>query len=61
MEQIVKELKGHSGSQILLMKNDRGLFVRKINNVDRYIVLVMQFQLFTTTLIIGLICNMFMD
>ena len=35
MEQIVKELKGHSGSQILLMKNDRGLFVRKINNVDR--------------------------
>ena len=36
MEQIVKELEGHSGSQIFLMKdkNDR-LFVRKINNVDR--------------------------
>ena len=36
MEQIVKELEGHSGSQIFLMKdkNDK-LFVRKINNVDR--------------------------
>ena len=35
MEKIIKELKGHSGSKILLMENDRGLFVRKIDNIDR--------------------------
>jgi tRNA A-37 threonylcarbamoyl transferase component Bud32 len=35
MEQIVKELKGHSGSRIFLMENERGLFVRKIDNVER--------------------------
>ena len=32
---VIKELKGHSGSQIYLMQNDNRLFVRKINNVDR--------------------------
>lgn len=31
---IIKELKGHSGSQILLMQ-DQQVFVRKIGNVDR--------------------------
>jgi len=35
MEQIVKKLEGHSGSQIYLMKNDNGLFVRKIDNIER--------------------------
>jgi tRNA A-37 threonylcarbamoyl transferase component Bud32 len=35
MEKIIKEFKGHSGSQIFLMENERDLFVRKINNVDR--------------------------
>jgi tRNA A-37 threonylcarbamoyl transferase component Bud32 len=35
MEKIIKELKGHSGSKILLMENERGLFVRKIDNIDR--------------------------
>lgn len=35
MEKIIKELKGHSGSKIYLMQNDRGLFVRKIDNIER--------------------------
>jgi hypothetical protein len=35
MEKVVKELTGHSGSQIYLMQNDEKLFVRKIGNVDR--------------------------
>jgi tRNA A-37 threonylcarbamoyl transferase component Bud32 len=35
MDQIVKELKGHSGAQIFLMKNESGLFVRKIDNIER--------------------------
>lgn len=35
MEKIVKELNGHSGSQIYLMENDEGLYVKKINNIKR--------------------------
>lgn len=36
MERLVKELKGHSGSKVLLMQNDSGgHFVRKIGNVMR--------------------------
>lgn len=31
----IKELHGHSGSQIFLMENDTGLFVRKIHNTKR--------------------------
>lgn len=34
---IVKELKGHSGSQIFLMENENGLFVRKIGDTGRNI------------------------
>lgn len=34
-EKVIKELKGHSGSQIYLIKNQSGLFVRKIGNVER--------------------------
>jgi RIO-like serine/threonine protein kinase len=32
---IVKELKGHSGSTVHLVEDTRGLFVRKIDNVER--------------------------
>lgn len=35
MGKILKELSGHSGSQIYLMQDDLKLFVRKINNVER--------------------------
>lgn len=35
MDEIVKELSGHSGSEIYLMENDEKTFVRKIGNVDR--------------------------
>lgn len=35
MDKIIKELSGHSGSKIYLMEGSRGLFVRKINNVER--------------------------
>jgi hypothetical protein len=35
MDKILKELKGHSGSQIYLMKDNLKPFVRKIGNVDR--------------------------
>mgnify|MGYP003349686537 CR=1 FL=1 len=35
MGKILKELSGHSGSQIYLMQDDQKLFVRKINNVER--------------------------
>jgi hypothetical protein len=36
MDRLVKELKGHSGSKVLLMQNDSGgHFVRKIGNVER--------------------------
>ena len=31
----IKELKGFSGSKIYLMKNDKGLFIRKMDNTDR--------------------------
>ena len=34
-EHTIKELKGFSGSKIYLMKNDKGLFIRKMENVDR--------------------------
>ena len=34
-EYTIKELKGFSGSKIYLMRNDKGLFIRKMNNVDR--------------------------
>jgi len=34
-EYTIKELKGFSGSKIYLMKNDKGLFIRKMDNVDR--------------------------
>jgi RIO-like serine/threonine protein kinase len=35
MEKLIKELTGHSGSQIYLMENENGLYVKKINNVER--------------------------
>ena len=35
MGKILKELNGHSGSQVYLMENDSGLWVRKVKNVDR--------------------------
>jgi len=35
MEKTLKELTGHSGSQIYLMEDVWGLFIRKINNVER--------------------------
>ena len=35
MAEIIKELSGHSGSKIYLMKDEEKLFVRKIGNVDR--------------------------
>ena len=35
MAEIIKELKGHSGSEVLLMKDDSRTFVRKIDNVER--------------------------
>jgi hypothetical protein len=34
-EKVIRELKGHSGSQIFLMQNESGLFVRKVGNVER--------------------------
>jgi hypothetical protein len=34
-EKVIRQLKGHSGSQIFLMQNEGGLFVRKIGNVER--------------------------
>ena len=34
-EYTIKELKGFSGSKIYLMKNNRGLFIRKMDNTDR--------------------------
>ena len=34
-EYTIKELKGFSGSKIYLMRNDNGLFIRKMDNVDR--------------------------
>ena len=34
-EHTIKELKGFSGSKIYLMRNDNGLFIRKMDNVDR--------------------------
>lgn len=35
MGKILKELNGHSGSQVLLMEDDTGLWVRKIKNTER--------------------------
>ena len=34
-EYTIKELKGFSGSKIYLMRNNTGLFIRKMDNVDR--------------------------
>jgi hypothetical protein len=34
-EYTIKELKGFSGSKIYLMRNNEGLFIRKMENVDR--------------------------
>ncbi len=34
-EHTIKELKGFSGSKIYLMRNNNGLFIRKMDNVDR--------------------------
>ena len=34
-EYTIKELKGFSGSKIYLMKNNKGLFIRKMDNTDR--------------------------
>ncbi len=34
-EKVIRQLKGHSGSQIFLMQNESGLFVRKVGNVER--------------------------
>lgn len=35
MAELIKELSGHSGSDIFLMKDGDNLFIRKVNNVDR--------------------------
>jgi hypothetical protein len=35
MEEIVRELSGHSGSTVQLMRNENRYFIRKINNVER--------------------------
>jgi RIO-like serine/threonine protein kinase len=35
MDKTVKEFSGHSGSKIYLMENAQGLFVRKVNNIER--------------------------
>lgn len=35
MEKLVKTLKGHSGSIVTLIKNENGMLVRKIDNVER--------------------------
>jgi len=34
-EKVIRQLKGHSGSQIALMQNESGLFVRKTGNIER--------------------------
>ena len=34
-EKVIRQLKGHSGSQIFLMQNGSDLFIRKIGNVER--------------------------
>ena len=35
MDKLIKELSGHSGSTVLLMQNQNGHFIRKIENVQR--------------------------
>ena len=45
-EHTIKELKGFSGSKIYLMKNDKGLFVRKMDNVDRNFVKLNELSLY---------------
>jgi len=37
MDKIVKEFSGHSGSHIFLMEDDNGLYVKKLNNIQRNI------------------------
>lgn len=34
-EKVIRQFKGHSGSQIFLMREDENIFVRKIGNVER--------------------------
>ena len=45
-EHTIKELKGFSGSKIYLMRNDKGLFVRKMDNVDRNFVKLNELSLY---------------
>ena len=45
-EYTIKELKGFSGSKIYLMRNDNGLFVRKMDNVDRNFVKLNELSLY---------------
>ena len=45
-EHTIKELKGFSGSKIYLMRNDNGLFVRKMDNVDRNFVKLNELSLY---------------
>ena len=45
-EYTIKELKGFSGSKIYLMRNDKGLFVRKMDNVDRNFVKLNELSLY---------------
>jgi RIO-like serine/threonine protein kinase len=35
MDKTIKELTGHSGSQIYLMEGKSGLYIKKVNNVER--------------------------
>ena len=35
MAEVLKQLRGHSGSEVYLMKNDQKLYVRKVDNVER--------------------------
>ena len=34
-EKVIKELSGHSGSKIFLMKENETVFVRKVGNIER--------------------------
>ena len=45
-EYTIKELKGFSGSKIYLMRNDIGLFIRKMDNVDRNFVKLNELSLY---------------
>ena len=45
-EHTIKELKGFSGSKIYLMRNDNGLFIRKMDNVDRNFIKLNELSLY---------------